>query len=61
MGIFSKAGHVAKATWDCKTEIAAAAGSAIIGSGTITEKAAKTVVNVGTVYSAYEKGRKSKE
>ena len=59
MGIFSKASSVAKASWDCKKELATAAGSAIIGSGSITEKAAKTVVNCGAVLSAYERGRKS--
>ena len=59
MGFFSKTKDIARASWDCKKEILTATGTAIIGSGSITEKAAKTAVNVGTVISAYERGRKS--
>lgn len=59
MGFFSKAKDTASAAWDCKKEIATGIGSAAIGSGSISEKAAKAVVNTGTIISAYERGKKA--
>ncbi|MBQ9433710.1 MAG: hypothetical protein IJU26_05780 [Synergistaceae bacterium] len=60
MGFFSKAASVGSFVKDCPAEIGVAVVSGCSSKGdSVVGKAAKSAANVGAVYSAYEKGRKS--